>query len=103
MVDIKGYGPSPDSDCMSSLTTEHYGLLGLLVVLHVICKMHLLTKDECFNSVIIWIDYKTVVERSTKKQEVINTSDYAVPEQDMWAITTELIKKMPIELEIRWI
>ena len=101
--EITGCGPSPASDCMSSLTTEHYGLIGLLVTLHGICATYLLTREECFDSVVIWIDNKTVVERGNKRQELINISDYAVPDQDLWTITTELIDSLPINLEIKWI
>ena len=100
---IKGFGPSPDSDSMSSMTTEHYGLLGLLVLLHLLCKKYLLCRQECFDSVIIFIDNRTVVERSNKAQEVINLSDYGVPDQELWALTTELIEKLPINLDIKWI
>ena len=100
---IKGFGPSPDSDSMSSMTTEHYGLIGLLVLLHILCKKYLLCRQECFDSVIIVIDNKTVVERSNKEQEVINLSDYGVPDQELWALTSELRSKLPIDLEIKWI
>ena len=101
--EIKGWGPSSESDEMSSMTTEHYGLLGLLVTLHLVCKKFKLNNDECFDSVIIYIDNKTVVERGTEEQELINLSDYAVPDQGLWAIMTELIKALPIKIELRWV
>ena len=103
VVEIKGWGPSPESDEMSSLTTEHYGLLGLLVTLHLVCKKFKLTNDKCFDSVIIYIDNKTVVERGTEEQELINLSDYAIPDQGLWAITTELITALPIKIELKWV
>lgn len=102
-VEVTGSGASPRSDSMSSLTTEHCGLIGLLVILHILCRMYLLQEDECFGSVVIWIDNKQVVERSNTAQEMINISDYAAPEQDLWSLTTELIAKLPIRVEIRWI
>ena len=71
--EILGLGPSPTSDSMSSMTTEHYGLLGLLVLLHRICKKFRLCQEECFDSVIIYIDNKTVVERGRKKQEKLTS------------------------------
>ena len=101
--EIAGWGPSPESDEMSSMTTEHFGLIGLLVTLHLLCKKFKLTEDECFDSVLIYIDNKTVVERGTEKQELINLSDYAVPDQGLWSLTTELINKLPIKIEIRWV
>ena len=52
---------------------------------------------------VIWVDNKMVVERGNKQQEIINLSDYAAPDQDLWMITTELIKKLPILIELKWI
>ena len=101
--DLVGYGPSPKSDDMSSMTTEHFGLIGLLVILHLLCVKFSLCKEECYDTVVVYIDNKTVVDRSNKRQELINISDYSVPDQDLWALTTELIEKLPIALEIRWI
>ena len=101
--DIEGYGPSPGSDKMSSMTTEHFGLIGVLVVLHIISLKYLLHRDECFDQVRILVDNKTVVERSSTEQEVINLSDYGVPDQDLWTLTTDLIKKLPIRVEVQWI
>ena len=51
----------------------------------------------------IYIDNKAVVERGNIRQDIINISDYAVPDQDLWLITTELIEALPIKLDIRWI
>ena len=78
---------------MSSLTTEHYGLIGLLTILHILCKKYRLRREECFDEVKIYIDNKTVVERCKKEQDLINLSDYSVPDQDLWSLTTELLKK----------
>ena len=101
--DIQGYGPSPTSDKMSSLTTENYGLIGILILLHMLCKKYQLCRDECFGSVIVYIDNKTVVERGNNSQELINLSDYNIPDQDLWSLTTEIIKKLPIRLQIKWV
>ena len=100
---IEGYGISPDSDRMSSLTTEHYGLIGLLVTLHIVCIKYKLCREECFDHVVILIDNKTVVKRGNKRQEIINLSDYSVPDQDLWQLTTELIEKLPIAIKLCWI
>ena len=88
---------------MSSMTTEHFELIGLLVILHIISKQYMLCTQECFNSVIILVYNKTVVERSNKQQEIINLSDYKVLDQNLWTFTSELISKMPISIEIKWI
>ena len=44
-----------------------------------------------------------MVNRCNKKQVLINLSDYSVPDQDLWSITSELIGKLPIDIEIRWV
>ena len=100
---IKGWGPSPESDDMSSTTTEHYGLLGLLVLLHILCKKYQLCKEECFGEVVIFIDNKTVVTRSNEAQVSVNLSDFAKPDQDLWSLTTELVDKLPIKIVIKWV
>ena len=101
--DIVGYGLSPESDDMSSMTTEHFGMIGLLVLLHVICIQYSLVEEECYDKVIIYVDNKTVVERCNTTQNLMNLSDYSVPEQDLWSLTTELIKKLPISIDIVWV
>ena len=101
--EIRGWGASPESDGMSSLTTEHYGLIGLLVILHIVCKKYKLCRDECFDSVTIYIDNKTVVERGKVEQTLINLRDYAVPDQGLWSITTELLAALPIAVELKWV
>ena len=89
---------------MSSLTIEHYGLIGLLVLLHGLYKSFKLCRDECFGKVVIYIDNKkAVVIRGAKEHELINISNYAVPEQDLWMLTMELINTLPIDIELRWI
>ena len=100
---IDGWGLSPSSDDMSSMTTEHYGLLGIIILLHVLCRKYQLTEDECFDAVVIVIDNKTVVSRANEAQTLVNLSDYAVPDQDLWAMTTELITKLPIRVSIEWV
>ena len=40
LEDIEGWGPSLDSDDMTSMTTEHYRLIGIITMIHVICKKY---------------------------------------------------------------
>jgi hypothetical protein len=100
---ITGWGVSPRSDDMSSMTSEHFGLIGLLIVTHLVCIRYKLCAEECFDALVIYVDNKAVVDRCNKKQEIMNISDYSVPEQDLWGITTELLEKMPIMVDIQWI
>ena len=100
---VQGIGVSTMSDEMSSQTSEHQGLIGLLCIIHALCIKFLLTEGECWGEITIWIDNKSVVERAEKEQEIYNISDYQVPDQDLWAITTALINSMPIKLKCKWI
>ena len=100
---IEGIGVCPFSDRMSSQTAEHYGLLGLICVLHAICIKYKLTEDECFGEVMILIDNKNVVKRMEQEHDPFNISDYRVPDYDLWKLSTELVKRMPIRLKFKWI
>ena len=100
---VHGIGVCPKADEMSSQTSEHQGLLGLLCVLHAMCIKYKLCKEECWGTVIIVIDNKNVVERAENEQHPYNIGDFQVPDQDLWLITTELIEALPIKLDIRWI
>ena len=100
---ITGIGTSPETDEMSSQTAEHQGLIGLLCVIHAMCIKFKLCHEECWGNTTIYIDNKNVVERAGKAQEPYNISDYQVPDQDLWSLTTSLIRVLPIKLNIKWI
>ena len=59
---IKGIGACPLSDRMSPQTAKHYGLLGVLCVLHAMCIRYQLMEDECFGEVVVLIDNKNVAK-----------------------------------------
>ena len=50
-----------------------------------------------------FIDNKNVVERAKKAQESYNTSYYQVPDHDLWLLTTELKRALPIRVKFDWI
>ena len=100
---VSGIGISPMMDEMSSQTTEHQGLIGLLCILHAVSIKYRLNKDECWGEVTIVIDNRNVVTRAEKAQEPFKISDYQVSDQDLWAITTELIKNLPIRIRCEWV
>ena len=72
-------------DGMSSQTTGHQGLIGVLCVLHSMCIQFQLCQEECWGEIMIVIGNKNVVERAVKAQEPYNTSNYQVPDQDLWS------------------
>ena len=100
---LHGIGISTLCDEMSSQTSEHQGLIGILCILHAICIKYLLVEEECWGEIIIYIDNKNVVERAAKEQEPYNISDYQAPDQDLWALTTTLLEALPIKVRCQWI
>ena len=100
---VYGFGPNPKSDDMSSQTSEHYGLLGLLCVLHAICIKYKLQANECFGKVDLYIDNKNVVARGNNPAPTVNLSDFLLPDYDLWALTSNLIDALPISIECIWI
>ena len=53
--------------------------------------------------VTIVIDNKNVVHRAEKEQIKYNISDFQIPDQDLWEITTVLKNNLPIRTECKWI
>ena len=100
---IQGVGVSPASDEMSSQTSEHQGLLGLLCIIHAVSIKFLLTREECWGSITIYVDNQNVVKRATTAQTPYNIGDYHVPDQDLWALTTAMVDALPIDINIKWI
>ena len=100
---IEGTGVCPLSDSISSQTAEHYGVIGLLCILHVVSIRYKLTKEECFDKVVIAVDNKNVVERMRKEQQPFNIRDFGVPDYDLWKLSSELVSILPIEVEFTWI
>ena len=98
----EGYATTPTSDAMTSQTTEHYGLLGIVLLLHCISIAHnIRKKDEA--KIQIYIDNKEVSERGNRKYNPQNVSEYLQPDSDLWALTTNLITILPIEIKVEWI
>ena len=100
---IHGIGISPMCDEMSSQTSEHQGLIGLICIIHAVSIKYLLRKEECWGSIVIYIDNKNVVKRANTVQTPFNIGDYQIPDQDLWALTTELVDSLPINVEFKWI
>ena len=98
----EGFATTPSSDSMTSQTTEHYGLLGNVILLHCICSSHDI-KSEDNAKIVLYIDNKEVGERGNRNFEPQNVSEYLTSDADLWALTSKLIKCLPIIVEIQWI
>ena len=88
---------------MSSQTSEHYGLLGIICTLHAIYIKYKLQENEMFGEVVIYIDNKTVVTRGNKEPMNINMSDYSIPDFELWALTSKIKKALPIKVRCVWV
>ncbi len=100
---VRGCATSPPSDAMTSLTTEHYGFLALVVTLHLVCiRCHLYEYND-IPLLRIWIDNAELVRRLTGKHDLINVSDYMAPEWDTWALSSKFIDTLPFPLDIQWV
>ena len=87
---------------MTSQTTEHYGLLSIIILLHCICAAENISKTDNAN-IEVYIDNKEVGYRGNNLFEPQNVSEYLEPDADLWALTSQLLLQLPIDVKIQWI
>ena len=75
----------------------------MLCIIHAVSIKFLLTREECWGSITIYVDNQNVVKRATTAQTPYNVGDYHVPDQDLWALTTAMVDALPIDINIKWI
>ncbi len=89
---------SPRSNNMSSLTTEHFGVIGLAVILHVLCAVFEITDQDRVPDLTLVIDNAQVSDRILTQPEPFNTGDYISPEMDLWLLQWQLLDNLPFFL-----
>ena len=105
---IEGGARCPTSPAMSSLTTEHYGLLSLGVILHLVV-LTTFTSDDMRTTapippVTVYIDNQALVKRGAKLTPVrLTLKAHSVPDFDLWELTNEILKSLPFCLKCEWI
>ena len=98
---------SPYSLSMSSLTTEHYGLLTAGVLLRIIIATMFTSAERKLlqhNSYPIYIDNAEVVKRGNKVQPVrLTLKAHSIPEFDLWELTNCILSALPFRLQCEWV
>ena len=98
---IIGYGATPSTTDMSSTTTEHYGVLAVLTLLHAMNKMY---KHEVqFLPITIISDSKETVERANKIDDPTNISKTLTPDYDLGEMIRQLKTDLPYRINVTWI
>ena len=79
---------------MTSLRTEHFGALGVIVIVMCLLKIHGVT--EAINSITHHIDSTTVKDRLNKWMNTMAMSDHSLggTDYDVWAETDALLKNL---------
>lgn len=98
---IIGRAPTPTTDTMSSLTTEQYGALGVVLLLHMVCIIHKITASD--HVVDIYLDNEEVTKRGGQSEKPMNVSSYLAADFDVWQLIVDLIQALPISARLRWV
>lgn len=100
---ICGYASAPRSNDMSSLTTEFYGLLSILVILKV---LEIQQNNKTLNNgrtIDIFIDNKEVVEKMSDESPPLNIKECLSHEYDIWKQCEGVRKLLSTPVKIKWI
>ena len=93
---IKGTAMTPsDPTSLTSLRTEHFGALGVVVIAICLIKIH--GAHDTTQRITHHIDSTTVRDRLNKKMNPMTMSDHSLggTDYDVWAETAELLKNTP--------
>ena len=106
---IEGHSPCPISLGMSSLSTEHYGVLALTTLLHIICISGLTPTEfkqlqQRNLQLPIYIDNIVLVHRLNNLHTPrLRLSEFTVPDYSLWEYTKEILQPLPFTLKAIWI
>ena len=100
---LQGFAISPTSNAMSSLTTETYGSLALITLLHLVCIRSRLALDDNLPDMTLYIDNKELVQRFNVRPSGNNISDYLRPGYDDWVLLWELKEALPLTVTAVWV
>ena len=85
---IKGYASSPNSDTLSSFTTEMYGYLAILIVIRILEKQQGNSPIDD-NELRIVIDNKEVIKKANIKPTPLNISETLSHDYDTFSVLRE--------------
>ena len=105
-----GFAPIPNSTNPSSLTTEHYGLLTLTAILHIVYSTSYTPEEKqlhtkkTFPAVPVYIDNTELVKRGNRVSPIrLTLKEHSVSDYDLWEFTNLLLKPLPIRLSCEWV
>ena len=102
--------PIPTSPLSSSLTAEHYGLITLAVILHIIYitefKQDIGEVGSCSEAqpITVYIDNKETVKRGNRLNPTrLSLKEYLVPDYDLWELSNGIIRMLPFTIACEWV
>jgi hypothetical protein len=99
---ITGSAFSPTSNMLSSSQAEHYGLLGLLIVLFTLLSHH--NEDGLgWPSLTIFIDNLEVVNRFNTAPSKMNIKQLLTHDFDLWVLLHKFKQYLCLPIEVEWL
>mmetsp|Transcript_19969 Transcript_19969/g.22630 ORF Transcript_19969/g.22630 Transcript_19969/m.22630 type:complete len:212 (-) Transcript_19969:45-680(-) len=101
-VQLQGSQKIMGIDSLCSLTTEHCGVLCVVLILYMMSLQY----DECPKNVKVkvYCDNAQVVSRSNDMDYVkVKVSEYNVLDYDLWKLTQEIQSLLPFHVEYHWV
>ena len=102
---ISSAAPIPTSHLSTSLTAEHYRLITLSIIFHIITVTELPTAreqgDNCpkIAPVQVYIDNQETVKRGNRiKSSRLTLKEHSVPDYDLWELSNGLLQALPFKL-----
>ena len=99
---IIGYGATPLSTKISSMTSETYGVMASLIIIKGVFQQYC-KDDRVDGKICIITDNQEVVNRCRKRPTPMNISETLVAEYDIWVMLWEIIDVIPMTIEVKWI
>ena len=102
--------PIPSSQFSSSLTAEHYGLITLGMILHILYATEFkpIAPTELPSpkppTIPVYIDNIELVKRGNKiKPTRLTLKEHSVPDYDLWELSNGILRTLPLHLECEWV
>ena len=93
------YAPCPHSSNLSSTTTEIYGYIAAVILLHVVCISHGITEGACT----IYIDNQTAGKRGEEDLYLQNIGDFLISDYDISALLRQMKKALRPSMTYQWV
>ena len=101
--------PTPFTVHTSSLTSEHYGLLALGALLHLVCALKFQQAHSHGGAIrlapiSVFIDNKELVKRGNRtKTTRLTLKEHSVSDYDLWELTNDMLRSLPVRINCEWV